>query len=189
MRFVIGVSLGALLSACIAVTVTPVEPVKEGPIPKPFAGKEPPQLIPTEIEGLFRAPSLAPNVYFHEPEEDWYRYAYRRWYKAFRWNGNWFILEARPTVLASLELEGPEDLPAFDDLEKGELDMDTVPRDKYGLPTLPDLEDPPDLDDAEDYRDEGGELDMRKVPRDKHGLPTLPELEDAPDLPDPESDE
>ena len=101
MRISIALTLPLLLAACVTVQQAP--PIREGPIPSPFEGEQEPELLATEIEGVFKAPSLAPNVYFHASEEDWYRFAYRRWYQAFRWNGNWFILERKPVVLDILE--------------------------------------------------------------------------------------
>lgn len=99
----------------VGVSVQAPSQVHEPPVPAPFAGKEPPALEPTDAAGLFMAPSLAPNVYYHDREDLWYRYAYRRWYQAFRWNGNWFILgEEPPEILSGRKLMRPE-LPELPD--------------------------------------------------------------------------
>ncbi len=129
---------GLLCGACVAFGITTtVQPEStEGPIPTRFQSDEPPALAASDVEGLFRAPSLGPNVYFHEPPNLWYRRAYRRWYQAFRWNGNWFILAETPEILVGRKIEKVElpELPDLPDLP------DDDPRELPGLPELPDDE-------------------------------------------------
>lgn len=146
MRVIVSLVLASLLCGCLQMTVVPTE---EGPrirLPKPFEGEEPPALEATDQEGLYLAPLLAPNVYFHEAEELWYRYAYRSWYQAFRWNGNWFVLDDVPPILANREIIRPKlpELPGEDD-----------PRDVLELPDLPELPELPPLpgDDEQDVPD------------------------------------
>ena len=130
-------ALGACISGSITTTTTPES--REGPIPPPFKGDEPPVLEATDAEGLMKAPALGPNVYYHDPADLWYRRAYRRWYQAFRWNGNWFILPETPAVLVGREIEKVE-LPDLED-----------------LPPLPQIEDADDLPDLpEEAQPEGG---------------------------------
>lgn len=131
-----------LCSACIGITQTVQPESLEGPIPPPFQGAEAPALAPTDVEGLFRAPSLGPNVYFHEPADLWYRRAYRRWYQAFRWNGNWFILAETPQVLVGREIQKVE-LP--------ELPPDRAGDDPRALPELPELPELPDDEPEEGF--------------------------------------
>jgi hypothetical protein len=93
-------AIGCLLaSACIQVvqTAPPQEP--EPRTPEPFVSMEEPKLVPTEVPGLFAVPSLDATVYYYKPEELWYRYAYRSWYQAFRWDGAWFIPGKLPDVV------------------------------------------------------------------------------------------
>ncbi len=103
---------------------------REGPIPEPFAGPGPPSLEETDVPGLQAASSLDPDVYYHEPSELWYRYTFRRWYQAFRWDGHWFIVEEVPDFLAE-RASAPRELPTLPEFEPGE------------LPTLPEYEDDP----------------------------------------------
>lgn len=122
MRSLIGAAALVVLAACqptgFGITATPPPEVKQPPIPSPFRGEEQPVLERTDKQGLFSAPELAPNVYFYEAEDLWYRYAYRRWYQAFRWNGSWFILEEPPEILADHKLEKRE-LPTIPEYEDG----------------------------------------------------------------------
>ncbi len=126
---------GLLCGACVAfgITTTVQPESREGPIPPPFQSDEAPALAASNVEGLFRAPSLGPNVYFHEPAQLWYRRAYRRWYQAFRWNGNWFILAKTPQILVGREIEKVV-LPELPD------DPGDDPRELPELPELPDDE-------------------------------------------------
>ncbi len=129
------------LGACVsgAITTTTLPEAREGPIPSPFEGDEAPLLETSDVEGLMKAPGLGPNVYYHGPADLWYRRAYRRWYQAFRWNGNWFILPETPAVLVGREIEKVK-LPELED-----------------LPRLPDLEDADDLPDLPEQEEpEGG---------------------------------
>ncbi len=139
MRTYLAVTFSLLLAACVTIQQAP--PIREGPIPDPFEGEQQPELEATEIDGLFKVPTLAPNVFFHESEENWYRYAYRRWYQAFRWNGNWFLVDEVPKFLADRSI-APEELPTLPEYERGELPTlpEYEPRD---LPTLPEYEDEP----------------------------------------------
>lgn len=111
MRLIVLLALPVLLLGCLTqdfgVTITQPPPIKQRPIPDAFEGEEAPKLEATDRPGLFRAPELAENVWFHEPSDLWYRYTYRGWYQAFRWNGNWFIIEEPPEVLADVELVVP----------------------------------------------------------------------------------
>ncbi len=124
MRLLAAALLALAAAGCLAgaqggITITGPPPITEGPIPSPFEAEEPPALEPTDTPDLFSAPSLGPNVYFHESDKLWYRYAYRRWYQAFRWNGNWFVLEEPPEILSERELVKPkrEDLPTLPEYE------------------------------------------------------------------------
>ena len=132
----------AICTGCVLGVTTTVQPASlEGPIPPPFHADEAPVLAPTEIEGLSRAPSLAPNVYYHAPADLWYRRAYRRWYQAFRWNGNWFILAETPTVLVGREIERVA-LPELPELPT----LPELPDDATALPELPELPEVPEDD-------------------------------------------
>ena len=121
MRKVAVVVLLGFLWSCIPVglqiTRGPATDRDEAPIPAPFKAEGPPALESTPHPGLQKAPSLGPNVYYSEGEDLWYRWAYRRWYQAFRWNGNWFVLMETPSVLANVELEKVE-LPTLEGLEE-----------------------------------------------------------------------
>lgn len=101
------------------VTVTQPPPIKQPPIPGSFEGDAAPGLEATDRPGVFSAPELGPNVWFHEPADLWYRHAYRRWYQAFRWNGNWFVLDEPPKVLADIKVVVPE-LPELPELPPDE---------------------------------------------------------------------
>ncbi len=100
------------LAGCVGMnagmSVTGPPEVRQPPVPAPFDAEGPPTLEPTDTPGLSSAPSLAPNLYYYEPDDAWYRYAYRRWYQAFRWNGNWFILDAAPEILVDRPIERRE---------------------------------------------------------------------------------
>lgn len=117
-RVIVGVLVLGLTLACqptgFSIVTAPPPATKQPPVPSAFEAEEDPPLEETDQAGLFYAPALGPNVYFYEPDELWYRYAYRRWYQAFRWNGSWFILEDPPDVLAKRELIRPKlpELPA-----------------------------------------------------------------------------
>lgn len=74
-------------------------PPPEPPVPAPFAGEEVPTLELLETEGLFRAPSVDPHLYFYAPDDLWYRYWREEWYQAFRWNGAWFPPASLPEPL------------------------------------------------------------------------------------------
>jgi len=129
------------LCACIsgAITTTTLPESREGPIPARFEAEAPPVLEPTDVEGLMKVSGLGPNVYYHDPADLWYRRAYRRWYQAFRWDGNWFILPETPVVLVGREIEKVA-LPDLGD-----------------VPPLPEIEDPDDLPDLpEEEGPEGG---------------------------------
>ena len=91
-----------IASACIQVvqTAPPMEP--EPRTPDPLVSLEEPKLEPTEVEGLFAAPGLAESLFYYEPQELWYRYEYRRWFQAFRWDGYWFVPEKVPEVLKAM---------------------------------------------------------------------------------------
>lgn len=125
-----------ILGATGGLTVTQVPDEYEGPIPDPFSGDAPPALEPTPYEGLLRAPSLGSDVYYHEPTDLWYRYTFRRWYQAFRWDGAWFVLPETPTILVDVETSPAEPLPTLPEYED--------------LPTLPEYEDLPTLPEDED---------------------------------------
>lgn len=118
---VTSVASGCLLLG-ISVSTQQAE-VKREVVPKPFEGEEPPPLEATQKAGLFHAPSLGPNVYYFEPDDLWYRFGYRRWYQAFRWNGNWFILEDEPMILRDVKLVIPK-LPTLPEYEDEELEAD-----------------------------------------------------------------
>ena len=108
-----------VVGAVGGLTMTPIPDEYEGPIPEPFSGSEPPQLEPTRHAGLQKAASLGPDVYYDEPTELWYRYKFRRWYQAFRWNGNWFVLQETPQVLAGVETSPDKPLPTLPEYEEG----------------------------------------------------------------------
>lgn len=112
-----------LLTACapgqFGIIVTPPPPAEPEPIvPEPFQGTEPPALVETEMEGLLAAPSVHRTLYFHESSELWYRYAYHRWYQAFRWNGHWFLPERTPDALLERTPEAPRKLPTLPEYER-----------------------------------------------------------------------
>ena len=109
----------ACSGACVGLQVKQGPPADrpEVPIPAVFRSEEPPDLEPCPYPGLQRAPSLGPNIYFQESENLWYRRAYRRWYQAFRWNGNWFVLMETPAILADVPIEKVR-LPTLEDLEE-----------------------------------------------------------------------
>ena len=73
--------------------------VVEPPIPDKFEAGAEPELIATEVPGLRAAPTLGPHVYYFEPDERWYRYAFNRWYEAFYWDGHWFPAAKVPEAL------------------------------------------------------------------------------------------
>jgi len=111
--------LGSIAACLGGVQITRGPPTDrdEAPIPSPFEGDQTPALEPTSYVGLQKAPALGPNVYFHQAENLWYRWAYRRWYQAFRWDGNWFVLMEAPDVLAEVPLEKVK-LPTLEDLKE-----------------------------------------------------------------------
>ena len=112
----------AMTLACVSLSISMPPPgPPPPPIPDVFSGDSQPALEATGIEGLLAARSLGPNVYFHAGDDLWYRRAYRRWYQAFRWNGNWFLVAETPEFLEGIKIE------------------------KVALPELPDLEDLDDL--------------------------------------------
>jgi len=136
-------ALALLLLGCptgnFGVTITQPPAVRQPPIPEAFSGDAAPALEATDWPGLFRAPRLGPNVWFHEPGDLWYRYAYHRWYQAFRWNGNWFIVAETPAVLVGREIERVA-LPELPELPT----LPEVPEDDAtALPELPE-DDAPD---------------------------------------------
>jgi hypothetical protein len=97
-------SLSLCLGGCFQMTggvwVTPSDPPDiDPPVPSPFEGTGPPALVATEKPGLMAAPSLDPTVYYYQPDERWYRWAFNRWYEAFAWDGNWFPPEEVPEAL------------------------------------------------------------------------------------------
>ena len=107
-RVVAGAILVGGLAACVptglSIVMQPAPAVKQPPIPSTFEGDGDPTLEKTDQAGLFYVPELGPNVYFYKSDDLWYRYAYHRWYQAFRWDGNWFILQDPPEVLAKRKL-------------------------------------------------------------------------------------
>jgi hypothetical protein len=94
-------ALGTVLlaTACIQVVRTTQEQEPEPRAPDPLISMTEPKLEPTGVEGLLAAPALDPTLYYYEPDELWYRYAYKRWYQAFRWDGNWFIPDDVPKAV------------------------------------------------------------------------------------------
>ena len=97
---IVFLALLALLTACITVTRTAGKD-DEPPTPDPFAGEAPPPLEPTQEPGWFTAHSLDPTLYYSEEQDLWYRYAYSRWYLAYRWNGAWWVPDSTPSYLLS----------------------------------------------------------------------------------------
>ena len=132
---------GCIVGGTGGITTTPTRASNEGPIPDPLSGDGPPALEETDEPGLLAAPSLDANLYYHQPSELWYRHTFRRWYQAFRWNGNWFLVDEVPEFLADRSI-APEELPTLPEYERGELPTlpEYEPRD---LPTLPEYEDEP----------------------------------------------
>jgi len=121
-KFLIAVLTVANLG-CIGLAVTQIPENTEPPIPNPFRGDTPPELEETEAEGVMAAPSLGPNVFYVESEDLWYRYRYKRWYQAFRWNGTWFIQpDPPPLVVAQVSLDPKDDriptLPEYEELDE-----------------------------------------------------------------------
>jgi len=94
------IALLVLLAGCITVTRTAGQD-EEVQAPDAFEGEAPPPLEPTEEPGWFTAQSLDPTLYYSEEEDLWYRYAYNRWYLAYRWNGAWWIPDKTPKYLLS----------------------------------------------------------------------------------------
>ncbi len=104
--------LALCFSACIGsafrIWIEPQpEPPPEPPSPSPFEGEEAPKLVPTGFPGLVAAPSVDPTLYYSEPLERWFRYAFNRWHEGFRWNGYWFPPERVPEPLKNGPLSGP----------------------------------------------------------------------------------
>jgi len=91
-------ALLVLLAGCITVTRTGGKD-DEPPTPDPYEGEVPPPLQPSEEPGWFIAPSLDTTLYYSEDEDLWYRYAYNRWYLAYRWNGAWWVPDSTPAFL------------------------------------------------------------------------------------------
>ena len=77
----------------------PPEFPPEPPVPEAFTGEAAPDLVPAGMEGLSRAPSVDPHLYYYAPEDLWYRYWKKSWYQAFRWNGAWFPPSSVPAAL------------------------------------------------------------------------------------------
>ena len=77
----------------------PPPPAPELPLPARFEGAPPPHLEPTRFPGLAAAANVDPTLYYYEPFERWYRYAFNRWYEAFAWDGHWFPPERVPGPL------------------------------------------------------------------------------------------
>ncbi len=86
--------LALWLTACpvgFGITIEqPPPPPPEPPMPASFEGDADPQLEALSAPGLFRAPSIHPDLYYYEADDLWYRYWRRGWYQAFHWNGAWF---------------------------------------------------------------------------------------------------
>ena len=61
-----------------------------GLLPDRFVAEQPPELVPSDVEGCQAAPALDPTLHYCAATEYWYRFAMNRWYLAFAWNGNWF---------------------------------------------------------------------------------------------------
>ena len=95
-------------TACIQVVQTAPEMEPEPQTPDPLVSMEEPKLVPTDAPGLFAAPAIDPTLYYYEPDELWYRYSYRRWFQAFRWDGSWFVPEKVPDVVKA---RVPEETP------------------------------------------------------------------------------
>jgi hypothetical protein len=95
-------------AACIQVVQTAPEMEPEPQTPAPLVSMEEPKLVATGVPGLMAAPALDPTLYYYEPDELWYRYAYRRWFQAFRWDGSWFVPEKVPDVVKA---RVPEETP------------------------------------------------------------------------------
>jgi hypothetical protein len=87
-----------VLAGCITVTRTAGQD-EEVPAPDRFEGEAPPPLEPTPEPGWFTAPTLDPTLYYSESDDLWYRYAYNRWYLAYKWNGAWWIPDKTPKYL------------------------------------------------------------------------------------------
>ncbi|MCP4002844.1 MAG: hypothetical protein GY725_01485 [bacterium] len=105
---VCALACAACLPSGFGITITePPEPPPEPPVPERFTGEVAPALVASPVAGFKAAPSLNPRVYFGGKDEQWYRYAYNRWYTAFAWNGNWFplALEEVPDPLGAITSE------------------------------------------------------------------------------------
>ena len=117
-------TIAALTAAgCIGLAVSQIPENTEPPIPSPFRGDTAPELVPTETAGVLAAESLGPNVFYFEPEDLWYRYRFKRWYQAFRWDGTWFIQPDPPPAVVSQVSLAPEDdriptLPEYEELDE-----------------------------------------------------------------------
>ena len=113
--------LGSL--GCIGLAVSQIPQNTEPPVPSPLKGDAEPELVATEAEGVHVAPELGPNIFYFEPDDLWFRYRYKRWYQAFRWDGTWFIQPDPPPVVVALVSLDPTDdkiptLPEYEELDE-----------------------------------------------------------------------
>ena len=94
--------------AGVGLSVTPVlEPVWDPPVPLAYEGDEEPTLVETRTPGLLAARDVDETLFYYEPWERWFRYAFGQWYEAFAWNGNWFPPERVPFALRALHSHDP----------------------------------------------------------------------------------
>ena len=87
-----GLVAGLLLAGCLGTLHIDPQAPEPAPTPVPdrFVAEQPPELVPSDVEGCQAAPALDPTLHYCAATEYWYRFAMNRWYLAFAWNGNWF---------------------------------------------------------------------------------------------------
>lgn len=91
-RSLAGLFACLLLAGCLGTLhIDPQAPeAAPTPVPDRFVAEQPPELVPSDVEGCQAAPALDPTLHYCAATEYWYRFAMNRWYLAFAWNGNWF---------------------------------------------------------------------------------------------------
>lgn len=100
-----------LLASCVSVQVQQRPGAAEADravrTPKAFVTVDEPVQEPTEVEGLYRAPNIDRNLFYYEKDRAWYRWAYGRWFQAFRWDGKWYEMpeQALPAALLQADVD------------------------------------------------------------------------------------
>ena len=90
---------------CLITTVSTGENPPDPKTPPKLRGAEAPVLEPSPVPGVKKALVDAPDVYYHEARERWFRFALDSWFEAFLWNGQWYPVEEGqlPPEIARLE--------------------------------------------------------------------------------------